>query len=90
LLHGKQGQQGPLTQRDQALDAICESCIKVSEDLISKLEKLKISSDAKYRKWETFKSTFKSVRSKEKIEEIAVKLAKLRSELDSHVIISLR
>jgi hypothetical protein len=51
---------------------------------------LKIPSDSKHRKWETFKLTFQSVWSKEKIEETAANLEMLRSELDSQVIISLR
>jgi hypothetical protein len=90
LLHGQQGRQGPLTERDQGLDTICNGCTDVSKDLISRLKRLKLPTDCKHRKWESFKLTLKIVWSKEKMEETAAKLAKLRSELDTHVIFSLR
>jgi hypothetical protein len=84
------GDQGAVNKRDQALETICNGCIEVSEDLTVRLKKLMLHSDQKHRKWESFKLTLKTVWSKEKIEETALKLAKLRSELDTHVILSIR
>jgi len=86
----RQGQQGPLNERDEALATICNGCIGISKDLTTRLEKLKVPSDHKHRKWESFKQTLKTVWTKEKIEEAAAKLAKLRTELDTHVIFSIR
>jgi hypothetical protein len=84
------GGQGPVNEQDQALETICNGCIEVSEDLTARLKKLMLQSDQKHRVWESFKLTLKTVLSKEKIEETALKLAKLRSELDTHVILSIR
>jgi hypothetical protein len=49
-----------------------------------------LPSGQKHRKWESFKLTLKTVWSKEKIEETTLKLARLRNELDTHVILSIR
>ena len=84
------GGQGPVNERDRALEAICNGCIEVSEDLTARLKKLMLPSDQKHRVWKSFTLTLKTVWSKENIEETAVKLAKLRSELDTHVILSIR
>ncbi|PMD37906.1 hypothetical protein L207DRAFT_635353 [Hyaloscypha variabilis F] len=91
LYQGQQGMhQRPLNECDQALDSICNSCIEFSKDLVTRLEKLKVPGDSKHRKWGSLKQSIKSVWSEEKIEETATKLAKFRSELDTHVILSLR
>jgi hypothetical protein len=71
-----QASKGPLTKRDQALNIICHGCIDVSRELITRLERLKLSQDQKHRKWESFKLTVKTVWSKEKIEETASKLVR--------------
>jgi hypothetical protein len=84
------GGQGAVNERDEALETICKGCIEVSEDLTARLKKLMLPSDQKHRVWESFKLTLKTVLSKEKIEEADLKLAKLRSELDTHVILSIR
>jgi hypothetical protein len=50
---------------EQALEAICEGCISVSKELISKLEKLKIEDVRKHRVFKSFRQALKSVWSKE-------------------------
>jgi len=88
---GEEGlRQGPLDETDAALDKICKECIEVSKDLVSKLEKLKVSDGHKHKKWESFRLALKSMWGKEKTQGIVDRLAKLRSELDTQVLISAR
>jgi hypothetical protein len=82
--------QGSLDETDAALDTICKECIVVSKDFISALEKLKVPDGEKHKKWQSFRLALKSVLGKEKIDEMADRLAKLRSELDTHVLVSVR
>jgi hypothetical protein len=82
--------KGLSAQSDQALEKVCEECIAVSKELVEKLEKLKIPGRHPLKKWKSFRQALKSVWSKEKIEEVAQRLANLRMELDTHVVISLR
>jgi len=84
------GQQGPLNQRDQALKDLCSQCTELSKYLVNELESLKVAPGSKHRKWKAFERTVKGLWSQEEIDEIDKKLARLRSELDSHVLISLR
>jgi hypothetical protein len=72
------------------MEKICEACVKLSKELVDRLEKLKVPDGHPHRKWKSFRQTLKTVWSKEKIEEVATKLAKLRTELDTHVIFSLK
>lgn len=91
LQQGEEGfGQGSPDETDTALDTICKECIEVSKDLVSTLEKLKVPDGQKHKKWQSFRLALKSVWGKEKIDEMAGRLAKLRSELDTYVLISVR
>jgi hypothetical protein len=88
---GQQGlQKGPLGENDQALEDICEACVKVSKELVERLEKLKVPDGHQHRKWKSFRQALKTVCSKEKIEEVADRLAELRIELETYVILFLK
>jgi len=82
--------QGSPAQVDQHLEAMCNECVTVSQELVNKLETLKVPGDHPYKKWKSFRQALKSVWSKEKIEAIAERLCSLRAELNTHVVVSLR
>ncbi|KAH8784376.1 hypothetical protein BGZ57DRAFT_757700 [Hyaloscypha finlandica] len=81
--------QGSPAQVDQHLEAMCNECVTVSQELVNKLETLKVPGDHPYKKWKSFRQALKSVWSKEKIEAIAERLCSLRAELNTHVVVSL-
>jgi hypothetical protein len=83
------GSRGVSTD-DQALEAICEGCISVSKELLSKLNKLKVEGGQKYRKFKSFRQALKSVWSKEAVNEAAQRLKAFQTELDVHLLVSLR
>jgi hypothetical protein len=56
---------------EQALEAICEGCISVPKELISKLEKLKVKDVGKFRKYKSFRQALKTVWLKEAVDGIA-------------------
>lgn len=75
---------------EQALEVICEGCISVSKELLSKLEKLKVGGGSKHRMFKSFRQALKSVWSKEAVDEIARRLEAFQRELDAHLLVSLR
>jgi len=75
---------------ERALEAICDGCITVSKDLTSKLEKLKVDDARKHRKHKSFRQALKSIWSKEAVNEIARRLRAFQTELDVHLLVSLR
>jgi hypothetical protein len=83
-------QTASLAETDQELEKICDACVAVSKELVDKLEKLKVPEGHPHKKWKSFRQALKSVWSKEKVEETTERLAGLRVELDTHVIMSLR
>lgn len=79
-----------VTKQDQALQDICMECISLSDELLLRLDKLKVPSIAQQRRWKSCRQALKSVWSKKKLDAAAARLSQLRSELDSHVLYYLR
>ena len=79
-----------VTKQDQALQDICMECISLSDELLLRLDELKVPSIAQQRRWKSCRQALKSVWSKKKLDAAAARLSQLRSELDSHVLYYLR
>ena len=88
-LERAQGGAAPSKQQ-QSLEAICHGCITVSEELLARLDKLKVQNGQQNRRWKSFRQALKSVWSKSAIDEISTRLEKFKQELDGHVLVSLR
>jgi len=72
----------------KALREICVRSSKLSQELITKLNELRV--DGKYRRWNSFRMALKSVCNKDKIEGLAAKLASCKEELNEHLVASIR
>jgi hypothetical protein len=98
-------QLGALSEAETALENICHGCNEVSKLLVSRLDYIQLPKDLAdpddsdgnnafrekaQRKWHSFRQALKTVWSKKEIDEIADRLARLRTELDTHVLMSLR
>jgi hypothetical protein len=81
---------GSLSQSDEALVSICDGCVEVVDELLSKLKDLGLPKDHKHRKWKRFRQALETVWSKDEIKETEERMAKFRQELDIHVLLSLR
>jgi hypothetical protein len=75
---------------DDALQAICDGFISVSNELLSKLEKLKVQDGQKFRRYNSLRQALKSVWSKGSMEDVANRLNAFRKEMDAHMLVSLR
>lgn len=73
---------------DQGFENIRISCLSISQKLLSHLEKLKV--EGKHDRWKSMRQALKSVWNKAEIDEIARRLTGLRSELELHILVSLR
>ena len=82
--------EGVASKNDGALETICEACVTVSKEFVDKLENLKVPEGHSHKKWKSFRQALKTVWTKEKIEEVAQRLAKLRADLDTNVLLSIR
>lgn len=74
---------------DAALEIICNSCIALSEELLARLEKVKIPEGQRYRKFKSLRQALKSIWPKDAIHDIAQRLDSYRSELDDHLLASM-
>ncbi|KAF2185377.1 TPR-like protein [Zopfia rhizophila CBS 207.26] len=76
------------TTSDDALKRLCESCKSTADELLTALEKVKVSGKKERRK--SIRKALRSVWSKEKIREVEGRLARFREELNLHVTVDLR
>ncbi|KAE9368295.1 hypothetical protein N431DRAFT_493784 [Stipitochalara longipes BDJ] len=74
----------------QALGDICNECVGISNELLARLDKLRVQDSHNHRKWKSFRQALKSVWSKDGIEAIRKRLAAGKDELDMHLIVSIR
>lgn len=84
------GPQSSISESDRLLQTICKSCLDISDELRTQLEKLKVPANTSHRKWKSFRKALKSVWSKESVDGLARKLESLKGELETHVLIGLR
>ena len=84
------GAQTRHTSEEQRLQAICQECHKVSEQLVELLGTLKVPESSEHRCWKSSRQALKSVGSKKGIDSMSAKMAVLRSELVIQVLVHLR
>jgi len=74
----------------KAIDNICDNCLLISRELLTLLEKFKISEGSKHKRWKSFRHALRSVWSKGDLEAIEKRLLSCQKELDSHLIANIR
>jgi hypothetical protein len=79
---------GAKSTGDTTLKDLCEACDKVARELLEALDKVKVK--GKHEKWKSIRKALRSVWSKEHIEELEQRLARLRAELNLHLVVDLR
>ncbi|KKA23726.1 kinesin light chain 1, partial [Rasamsonia emersonii CBS 393.64] len=70
------------------LQKLCALCSNVADELLAALDKLKVKGQP--GRWKSVKKALQSIWSKNKIEELEQRLARLREELNLHVVVELR
>lgn len=81
---------GCLTKAEQSLENLSQECANIADELLRRLEKLKVHTDAKYRKWSSFRQALKTVWNKEGVDEMPARLERLRAQLEFHILVSLK
>jgi hypothetical protein len=81
---------GTLNDEEKSLQAMSDECSKIAEELLRRLEKLKIKSDAKQRGWKSLRQALKSVWNKEELDELSERLLQFRDQLQFHILVSMK
>jgi hypothetical protein len=79
-----------LSVQDRNLQTICDGCISISNELLQKLELLKVQDNEKFRQFKCIRQALKSVWSKRAVDDISNHLDAFRREMDGHVLVSIR
>jgi hypothetical protein len=72
------------------LDKVCADCVAISDQLLARLQCLKVPDNANYRRWKSFRQALKSVWSKDEIDAMAKRLSALREELTTEILVATR
>jgi len=81
--------QQSLGEYDISLVKLGEQCAGVAAELIHALEELKVRGTTHLR-WKSFRKALKSVRKREEVEAITLRLQNFREELNLHILVNLR
>jgi hypothetical protein len=81
-------QNAAATTGDSTLESLCKSCGTAADQLLAALDKVKVK--GKQDKWKSIRKALQSVWSKKEIEELERRLARLKEELNLHVVVGLR
>lgn len=79
-----------LSEDERALQTMSEECSKIAEELLVRLEKLKVKSDAKQRGWKSLRQALKSVWGKEELDDLSKRLSLFRDQLQFHILVSMK
>jgi hypothetical protein len=82
------GTLGDLSEGSKALKVICARCVKISEELSCHLNDLQAV--GKHKKWESLRQPLRAVCSRDKIDDLARKLASGEKELNLHLMVTIR
>lgn len=77
-----------LSTDEQALDTIATQCAVVGQELVIRLEELKMQK-AKY-KWQSIYQALKTTGKRSEIERISKRLSAFRDEMDFHLLVTIR
>lgn len=72
----------------KAFNALSESCSALAEKLLERLTRVKVQ--GRFRRWKSLRQALKIVWSKQDIENMKSTLESFRSEMQTHLLISLR
>lgn len=75
-----------LSRDEKALLKLALDCRELAQSLVQLLQGLKVKSDARHRSWESIRQTIRSVWKKSEIEDLQVRLERIRNEMDSRLL----
>ena len=79
----------PCSEDDAGFLKVCDESITISDELLAHLNKLKVECQ-EHRRWRSYREALKSVWKKGEIDNFTTRLAILRRQIDSHILLSLK
>lgn len=84
----KKFKEDAISVGDRTLQNLALSCQNAANDLLKALDKVKVKD--KQQKWESVRKALRSVWSKDEIDLLEQRLAKLKDDLNLHAVVQLR
>ena len=79
---------GCLTKDEQALYELSKACVKIGDELLANLNKLKVPGQCS--RWKSFRKALKSVWGKEEVDQLAWRLKTMQKEINTRILVQLR
>lgn len=87
-LTNRSSRRGSLAKEEYALETICRGCNVIADELLEKLERIRIK--GKHTKWKSLRQALKSIWSESAIDEVSRRLARYRQELDTQLLVLIK
>jgi len=73
---------------DKTLQILCDGCAAIAEELLARLDRLKV--EGKHKMWKNFKKAIESQWSQNELKSLSSRLTEYRTALNTHVLINLK
>lgn len=70
---------------DKTLQSLCDGCADIADELLARLERLKV--EGKHKLWKNFQKAIESQWSQKELESLSRRLSEFRILLDTHLLI---
>jgi hypothetical protein len=87
-LHRLDRASGSVSEDEQALINLCDSCNTVADELLSRLKTLKVQ--GRHRKWESLRQAIKTVWAEEELSALGRKLITFKQSLELRILVDIR
>lgn len=77
-------------EKDLALSQLSSLCVKIADELLSRLFKYKVPEGVPRTKWRSFREALEQVWKKKDLDELAARLAEIRNEMSFKVLIEFK
>ncbi len=78
----------PADTPDKTLQSLCDGCAAIADELLARLERLKV--EGNHKTWKSFQKAIESQWSQKELESLSRRLNEYRTALDTHVLINLK
>jgi len=79
-----------VSEEEKSLQTMSDECSKIAEELLRRLENLKVKGNSKQRGWKSLRQALKSEWSKEELDGLSERLSIFRDQLQFHILVSMK
>jgi hypothetical protein len=77
-------------EKEGALSELSNTCVKIADELLSRLFKHKVPDGVPRTKWKSFREALEQVWKKKDLDDLAARLAEIRNQMTFHILVKFK